>query len=217
MISQQHHPAISTDIVVFALHGDSLEVLLVECEYPPFAGLLGLPGGFVAADEDLDSSASRALSEKTGINDAYLEQLFTFGAPDRDPRERTISVAYYALLASNGEAPPARAGASWHPVNRVPELAFDHGRIVAMAHERLASKLHYSTIALQLLPEQFTLSQLQTVYETVLASPVDKRNFRKKVLTWNCLADSGKRLRQGNHRPARLYRAIARDQVMVIK
>jgi 8-oxo-dGTP diphosphatase len=215
--SQQHHPAITTDIVVFALHDERLEVLLVECDYPPFADLLALPGGFVAADEDLGSSAARVLLDKTGIDEGYLEQLFTFGAPQRDPRERTISVAYYALLPSNGECRPPRAGASWRAVDELPELAFDHADIIAMAHERLAGKLHYSTIALQLLPEQFTLSQLQAVYEIILASPMDKRNFRKKVLAWNCLAYSGKRLRLGNHRPARLYHAVRRDRVLVTK
>jgi 8-oxo-dGTP diphosphatase len=212
----QFHPAITTDIVVFGLHEERAEVALVERPLPPYAGVLALPGGHVGAEEDLERSAKRILAAKTGIADAYLEQLFTFGDPKRDPRERTISVAYYALLPSNGVR-PGLDGAAWYPLDQLPELAFDHAEIIELAHERLAGKLHYSTIALELLPEQFTLSQLQSVYETVLREPVDKRNFRKKVLAWDCLEPTGDSLRLGNHRPAKLYRAKVPDRVTIIK
>ena len=136
-------------------------------------------------DEDLESGALRELEEETGLNDVYLEQLYTFGKPDRDPRERVITVAYYALIRSDSVTLCADTDAEavgWFGFDELPSLAFDHADIARLAHERLVAKLDYSTIAFQFMPESFTLSDLQAVYEIILRADIDKRNFRKWVL-----------------------------------
>lgn len=203
------HPAVTTDVVLFGIRAERLQVLLIRRARPPFAGYWALPGGFVDIDEDLNACAMRELAEETGITGVYLEQLYTFGAPDRDPRERVISVAYLGLVS--GEVEPPRAGsdagaAAWFPREGLPPLAFDHHAIVEMAYRRLSAKLGYSTIALQFLPPEFTLRQLQSVYEIILGRALDKRNFRKRVLAQGYLEETGVYRREGNHRPARLYR-----------
>lgn len=212
--------ALATDVVVFTIRNERLLVLLVRRRHEPYAGLWALPGGLVPPDEGLDDCASRMLAEKTGVRGVYLEQLYSFGDPVRDPRGRIVSTAYYALL------PPARlreAGAEnlpescWAPVDALPELAFDHAGMIAMAHRRLAAKLDYSTIALQFMGERFTLSELQAVYEIILGEPLDKRNFRKRVRGFGCIEDTGERFRGGNHRPARLYRVKSPGTVDFIK
>ncbi len=214
------HPAVTTDVVIFTIRAQELEVLLIRRGSEPFKGSWALPGGFAGIDEDLAACAERELEEETGVSGVYLEQLYTFGAPDRDPRERVISVAYYALvppdLISIRAASDAREVA-WFQVNRLPPLAFDHDIIVAMAHKRLSAKLNYSTIALQFLPEKFTLSELQQVYESILNEKLDKRNFRKRVLALDCIRDTGESRRNGNHRPARLYAVKSRGTVEFIK
>jgi 8-oxo-dGTP diphosphatase len=202
-------PSVTTDVALFTIRANELAILLIERGHAPFKGHWALPGGFVDIDEDLDSCAKRELEEETGVREIYLEQLYTFGAPDRDPeRGRVISVAYYALAPAEHIQPKAASDAAkvqWFPIRQLPPLAFDHARIIATAYERLAAKLHYSTIALQLLPEKFTLSQLQAVYETIVGEVLDKRNFRKRILAQDCLQECGKLLRKGKHRPARLY------------
>jgi 8-oxo-dGTP diphosphatase len=214
------HPAVTTDVVLFTIQDERLEVLLIRRGSEPFKGRWALPGGFVDIDEDLLACAKRELEEETGVTGIYLEQLYTFGTPDRDPRERVISVTYYALVprerltiraASDAEA------VTWFPFQQLPSLAFDHDQIVAMAHERLAAKLEYSTIALQFMPERFTLTQLQSVYEVVLGQRLDKRNFRRRILALNCIGECGEWLRQVNHRPAKLYRVKSPGTVEFIK
>jgi len=186
-------------------------VLAVRRDHDPFAGCWALPGGLVGVQEDLEPAVCRVLGEAAGPGAAggarltaprHLEQLAPFGAPDRDPRGRVVSVSYLALLP---EPPPVAADAAWHPALDLPALAFDHRGIVAAAVSRLRSKLTYSTVAYGLLGEEFTLSDLQAVYETVLARPVDKRNFRRKVLALGLLEETGEQ-RRGSHRPAQLYR-----------
>ncbi len=178
-----------------------------------------LPGGGMAEDKDLNTSALHQLERQTGVQGVYLEQLYTFGRPDRHPEQRLVSVAYYALVPDQQLHLRERQHERlcWFPVNQLPPLALDHTTIVAMAHKRLAAKLAYSTIALQFMPERFTLSALQAVYETILGAALDKRNFRKRVLAMGCLEATGELDRQGNHRPARLYRARTPGKVEFIK
>lgn len=215
------HPAVTTDVVVFTIREQRLQLLLIRRANPPFQGQWALPGGFLDIDEDLDTCAARELAEETGLSDLYLEQLCTFGAPDRDPRERVISVAYYALVCSDRIPEPVAssdaAAVAWLPFDEIPEIAFDHDRIIAKAHERLVAKLDYSSIALQFMPELFTLSELQAVYETLLNDTLDKRNFRKRILSLDLIEDSGKQKRNGKHRPARAYRARRPKRVEIIK
>jgi 8-oxo-dGTP diphosphatase len=214
------HPAVTTDIVIFTIRQDELKLLLIKRALPPFEGQWALPGGFVHIDESLEAGARRELEEETGVRDVYLEQLYTFGKPDRDPRERVITVAYYALIPSNQielRAASDAEGVSWFGMDELPALAFDHADILKMAHERLVAKLDYSTIALQFMPAAFTLSELQQVYELILREPIDKRNFRKKILSLKQLEETGEDKREGPHRPAKLYRVIDRSRIEFIK
>ena len=208
--------AISTDVVLFSIRNERLEVLLVGQQEDCWS----LPGGHVSVDEDLDACALRHLEQQTGVRGVYLEQLYTFGRPDRDPQQRLVSVAYYALVPSQKlhlcdavESNKLR----WSAIDKLPALALDHGEIVATAHQRLAAKLAYSTIALQFLPERFTLSELQGVYETILGETLDKRNFRKRLLAMECIEATGELSRQGNYRPARLYRTKHPGRIEIIK
>lgn len=162
-------------------------------------------------DESLDACAIRELSEEAGIRDVYLEQLYTFGKVDRDPRERVISVAYYALIP--GENIKLQAGtdaedAAWFEVSELPEISFDHKEILDFARARLAAKMDYSTVGLKLMPEEFTLSHLQDVYEKATDKPRDKRNFRKWIFSLDVIEATGKKFSKGPHRPAMLYRVI---------
>jgi 8-oxo-dGTP diphosphatase len=200
-------PALTVDCVVFGFDGGGLQVLLIRRGLEPFLDHWALPGGFVHMDEDLDDAARRELMEETHLQQVYLEQLYTFGTPGRDPRGRVVSVAYYALVRPDQH--PARGDtdareAAWHAVDALPDLAFDHIEILRAALERLRGKIRYQPIGFELLPEQFTLTQLQSLYEAILGRAIDKRNFRKKLLAFDILipleAYSG-----GSHRPARLY------------
>jgi 8-oxo-dGTP diphosphatase len=215
------HPAVTTDVVVFTIREHRLCILLIRRANPPFKGCWALPGGFLDIDEDLDACAKRELAEETGIRGVYLEQLYTFGTTGRDPRERVISVTYYALIPQSAVAAPRAASdaadVGWHAFEALPELAFDHAEIVAMAHRRLVAKLDYSTIAFQFMGETFTLSELQSVYETLLNQPLDKRNFRKRILSLALIEATGEQRRNGKHRPARVYRVKHPDRVEIIK
>ena len=212
--------AVTSDVAIFSLRERRLELLLVKRAYPPFQGCWALPGGFVHENEDLEQAARRVLAEETGVRGVYLEQLYSFGRPNRDPRGRVISVAYYALIPSDRlelHAATDAEAVSWFALEQLPQLAFDHRDIVAMAHQRLAAKLDYSTIAFQFMPEKFTLSDLQEVYETILREEIDKRNFRKWVLALERIEETQETRRDGAHRPARLYRVKQRDEVEFIK
>lgn len=214
------HPAVATDIVIFTIREEKLELLLIKRKGAPFKGAWGLPGGFVNPDEDLEACAKRELAEETGVTGVYLEQLYTFGSPTRDPRERVISVAYYALAPAdriNLRASSDAAAVDWFSVDALPPLAFDHHDIVEKARERLVSKLEYSTIALRFMPEKFTLSELQAVYEIIRGEPMDKRNFRKWLLGLGRIEETQEERREGNHRPAKLYRAKFPGKVEIIK
>jgi 8-oxo-dGTP diphosphatase len=214
------HPAVTTDVVVFTIRDRRLKLLLIERGGEPFRGMWALPGGFLDIDEDLEACAKRELEEETGVSGVYLEQLYTFGKPDRDPRERVISIAYYALVPSDRLQVKAASDASdakWFALDEMPELAFDHNQIIKQAHGRLVAKLDYSTIAFQFMAETFTLSELQAVYEILLDEELDKRNFRKWILALEQVEETGELRRTGNHRPARMYRLKNPDQVEIIK
>ena len=211
---------LTTNIVVFSLRDGRLKLLLVRRRNPPFQGYWSLPGGVVGEDEDIETNAMRKLEEGTGVSGLYLEQLCTFGAPDRDPRERVVSVAYYALVPSNRlrlRTDIDSEGVAWFALDELPELAFDHGRMVEIAHQRLASKLDYSTIAFQFMPERFTLSELQNVYQIILNCQLDKRNFRKRMLAMDQIRETPEVRKNGSHRPARLYRVNNPHEVQIIK
>ena len=214
------HPAVTTDIVIFTIRQDELKVLLINRGLPPYQGMWALPGGFVNLGESLEEGARRELEEETGVADVYLEQLYTFGEPDRDPRERVITVAWYALVPTDEidiKAGSDAEGVSWIGMQDLPELAFDHRDILDMAYERLSAKLDYSTIAFQFMPRDFTLSELQHVYEVILREPMDKRNFRKRILGLDLIEETGKDKRDGAHRPARLYRVKDPGRIDIIK
>ncbi len=215
-----HDTRIATDIALFTVQGATLKVLLVRRAANPFRGAWALPGGFLLPGEDLAECARRELSEETGVDGFYLEQLYTFGAPGRDPRGRVVSVAYYALIPSDEVVLRAASdadAAAWFPVDRLPELAFDHADILAMAIRRLRDKLDYSTIAFMFLGERFTLSEVQGIYEVIQGHALDKRNFRKQILALGELVDTGELSRGGAHRPAKLYRLKNPDKIRIIK
>jgi 8-oxo-dGTP diphosphatase len=203
-------PAVTVDCVVFGLGDGDLQVLLIRRALEPFAGRWALPGGFVQMTETLEEAARRELYEETGMTRVYLEQLYTFGDADRDPRDRVITVAYYALtkqLEHQVDAGTDAAGAAWYPVAELPQLAFDHKKIIAVALERLRGKVRWAPIGFELLPPKFTLSELQSMYEVILGASLDKRNFRKKIHSMGLLEETEEMRRfRGRGRPARLYR-----------
>jgi 8-oxo-dGTP diphosphatase len=201
---------VTVDIVIFTIHAGVLKVLLVKRRLSPFEGKFAIPGGFVHEDESLDEAAVRELREETGVANVYLEQLYSFGDKRRDPRGRVITVAYFALISPDRplQAGTDAAEAEWWPIGKLPELAFDHSQILDYALERLRNKLEYTTVGFQLLPEKFTFTELQEVYEAILAKKLDKRNFRRKISLLKILKPLPE-YRRGGQRPAQLYRFVA--------
>lgn len=217
---QYARAALTVDCVVFGVDEEELKLLLIQRGNAPFQGKWALPGGFVHVDESLEAAAARELQEEAGVTPPFLEQLFTFGAVERDPRERVVSVAYYTLVKlSDHEVRAATdaADAAWFGVNDLPSLAFDHEQIVQTALERLKGKVRYQPIGFELLPHKFTLSQLQRLYEIVLERELDKRNFRKKVLSMDILIETDELERDVAHRAARLYRFDERRYKRLVK
>src|SRR5262245_51446371 len=202
-------PSVTVDVVIFTLQGGELHVLLVERKHWPFEGHWAIPGGFINMDESLEQAARRELEEETGVRDIYLEQLYTFGAPWRDPRTRVISVAYIALVRADTQTlrvSEESVDVRWFSVRQLPgPLAFDHDHILATALERLRSKLEYTTLAFQLLPEVFSILELKHIYEQILGEELDKGNFYRKIKDAKVLEDTGMR-REGRGRPTTLYR-----------
>lgn len=217
--SQSRKPIqVAVDLVIFTLLQKALHVLLVKRRSPPFAGMWALPGGFVQPEESLEEAARRELYEECGVEEVYLEQLYTFGDPGRDPRGRVITVAYFALVPAERQALRAAddaLDAAWFPAYSPPPLAFDHAKILDYAITRLRYKLEYTALAFELLPQEFTLTELQEAYEHILSEKLDKRNFRRKVLNADILEETG-RFREGSGRPARLYRFRA-DAIAAFK
>jgi 8-oxo-dGTP diphosphatase len=202
-------PALTSDCVVFGLDQNDLKILLIQRALPPFENEWALPGGFIRIGEDIDVCARRELEEETGLQNVYLEQLATIGTPNRDPREHVVTVAYFALV-NLLEHPPTAAtdarNAAWFSFDDLPRLAFDHNKILALARSRLRGKVRYQPVGFELLPEKFTLTQLQHLYELILEETLDKRNFRKKVAKLDILTETNEVEQDVARRAARLYR-----------
>lgn len=231
--SQWPHPSVAVDVALVSVRDGSLMTLLVQRAEHPQRGRFALPGGFVGMDESLDAAARRVLSSKAGLEKVFVEQLYTFGAPRRDPRTRVISVAYYALVdprrfaeceAARSDVRIARLGVPWEgetggpvtalgPTDEELQLAFDHADILGMAVKRVRGKLGYTPIGFQLLPDTFTLLELQTVHESVLGRSLNKDSFRRKMLASAQLEATGERQLAVDHRPAELYRFLRRSAV----
>lgn len=217
--SQYERPSVTIDVVIFSLAPDDLKVLLVKRQVHPFKGMWATPGAFVRIDESLEDAATRALAEETGVEDVYTEQLFTFGNPARDPRMRVITIAYFALIPYDVVhlAPGRKMGETgWFSMYNLPSLAFDHADILHYALTRLRYKLEYTSVGFQLLPDVFTLTELQNAYEIILGEKLDKRNFRRKILSANILEETGEKRKEGEGRPATLYR-YREDAVAEVK
>ena len=198
---------VTVDIVLFTIRERHLHVLLIRRLAKPFENRFALPGGFVREEESIEDAAIRELREETGVEKVYLEQLYTFGDPKRDPRGRVITVAYYALVPHTQalHAGTDAADAAWFPVAELPSLAFDHRKIVEYAHQRIRNKLDYTNVGFELLPSKFTLSELQVVHEAILGENLDKRNFRRKVMQKGIVKPL-KEWQQTGRKPAQLYR-----------
>lgn len=215
-------PAVTVDCVVLGFDPSErdLKVLLIKRLSEPYKNQWALPGGFVDMDESLETAALRELEEETGVANIFLEQLYTFGAPNRDPRGRVISVAYYALISLGSKTIRAASDAKdvqWFSINHLPALAFDHSLILASALQRLRGKVRYVPIGFELLPDYFALSQLQQLYETILETTLDKRNFRKKILRMDVLKETDNYQQGVAHRAARLYRFDEQKYEQLVK
>ncbi len=201
--------ALAVDCVVFGLDETDLKVLLIQRRIPPHQHSWALPGGFVRLDETVEAAARRELHEEAGVSDVFLEQLYTFSALGRDPRERVVTVAHYALAKLSDHrirAATDAMGVGWFALDDLPKLAFDHSDIVTAAHERLRGKVRYAPVGFELLPPRFSLTQLQRLYEIILGTDLDKRNFRKKILSMDLLVETDEYEQGVRHRAARLYR-----------
>jgi 8-oxo-dGTP diphosphatase len=200
-------PKVAVDTVLFAASGGRLASYLVPRIRGPLAGKWAFPGGLVRTGEMLDDAAGRELAAATGLGDAYLEQLFTFGDPSRDPAAHVVSVAYMALARDSGAIAPPPDGypaGRWFEVSALPPLAYDHGLMAEYALRRLKGKIEYTNIAYALLPREFTFAQLEELYAAILGRPVDRRNFRRRIMSMGLLARRPGE-RRGAHRPAALY------------
>jgi 8-oxo-dGTP diphosphatase len=214
--SLYEQPGITVDLVILTVSEGQLKVLLIKRAEQPFANFWSIPGGFLQKAESLEAAASRVMAEKTGVQEVYLEQLYTFGNPERDPRARIITITYFALIPWKTLSQPGSKKVSdlaWTSVKALPELAFDHQEIVKFALQRLRAKVEYSSIVYGLLPESFRLSDLQRMYEIIMDEKVDKRNFRKRMLSTGLLQETGQKDMSGAHRPAMLYQFKKRELV----
>lgn len=200
-------PSVTADIVIFTIKDNDLKILLIKRNLAPFKNSWAIPGGFVRIDESLEDAAKRELEEETGIRDIYLEQLYTFGNTNRDPRGRVITVAHMALINSEKIKLSASTDASdarWFSIKKIPSLAFDHKNILDYSLKRLRWKLEYTPLVFSLLPKTFTISQIQKIYEIVFNKEFDKRNFAKKIISLNILKEEGIK-KHVAHRPPMLY------------
>jgi len=200
---------VSVDAVVFGYDpNDGVSVLLIKRKYEPFKQVWALPGGLVLNDESLESAVKRELKEEAGIDIQYLEQLYSFGKPDRDPRNRVISVAYYALVRPKDFQLSAQTDAedvAWYRIDKLPKLAFDHKQILEHAIKRLRGKLAYEPVGFELLDKKFPFSDLEKLYQSLLEQEIDRRNFKKKIMAYGFLEELEESIQRGAGRPARLY------------
>lgn len=206
-LNKHAKPFVTVDTVIFRVVGSDLKVLLVKRNINPFKDKWSIPGGFVDIEKSLDDAAKFKLEEKTGVKDVYLEQLYTFGKPNRDPRGRIITVTYFALLNSDFTASADKLkndDAQWFSITKLPVLAFDHKEILTYAFKRLKWKFEYTTVAFSMLPKKFTMTQVQEIYEIVFEEKFDKRNFRKKILSLDILEEQ-EVMRNVSFRPPQLY------------
>ena len=201
------HPAVTTDCVIFGFDGERLQVLLIERGIEPYKGRWAFPGGFLKMDETAEEGARRELKEETGLDSAYMEQFHTFSTPERDPRERVITIAYYALVKiQEVKGGDDAASARWFPLDEIPSLAFDHDYILRMATQRLREQIHFQPIGFELLPEKFTLNELQLLYEAILGINFDRRNFSKKMMHLEILTDLEETIWPTPKREAKLFK-----------
>ena len=206
---EYERPAVTVDCVVFGLDDEDLKILLIQRDLDPFMGKWALPGGFLHINESPEQAARRELAEETGVKIAFLEQLYTYGDSNRDPREHTITIAHFALVKMSGhkiQAASDARNAAWFSIDDTPKLAFDHAIILKTAHERLRAKVKYQPIGFELLPDKFALRHLQYMYESILDRKIDKRNFRKKMLGMDILIELDEIEKDVSHRAAKLYR-----------
>jgi 8-oxo-dGTP diphosphatase len=203
---------LAVDAIVFGYSKqDGVSVLLIQRKYEPFKNSWAIPGGFVLEEESLEQAVRRELVEETGISVHYLEQLYTFGDPDRDPRQRIISVAYMGLVKTSQyqdlKASTDAANAAWFSIRKLPSLAFDHKKLLEVAADRLRSKIRYQPIGFELLDKKFPFSDLEKLYIALLDRDINRRNFSKKVLSFGILEDTGELARtEGKGRPSKMYR-----------
>lgn len=210
-------PALAVDALIFAINDGRLDVLLIKISQGPYKNKWALPGGLVQIDEDLDAAAEKVLAKKAGLKGVYLEQLYSFSEVKRDLRGRIVSVAYFALVDSAKFQPKTTeyySAIAWHDARQLPPMAFDHKKIIGFGVERLKSKIEYSNIAYALLPKEFSLSEMQAVYEIILGEKLDKRNFRKKMKSLNIIEPAQKTRAGLKSRPAELYRFKKRSLVL---
>ena len=199
---------LSVDAVVFGYEAQTISVLLIKRKYEPYKGQWAIPGGFVLNDESLEEAIERELKEETGIKINYLEQLYTFGNPKRDPRNRVVSVAYFGLIKPSAFKIFASTDAEevqWFKIDELPKLSFDHKEILNMAITRLQGKITYEPIGFELLDTKFPFSDLEKLYTTLLGRTIDRRNFRKKLLSLNVLDELDEKVSKGSGRPANLF------------
>ena len=200
------HPAVTTDCVLFGFDGSELQVLLIERGIEPFKGKWAFPGGFLNMDETAGEGAMRELKEETGLENAYIEQFNTYSEPGRDPRERVITIAHYALVRiQEVKGGDDAAKAQWFPIDEVPQLAFDHDKILRDAMRKLRERIHFEPIGFELLPEKFTMRELQILYESILGVKFDRRNFAKKMIHYELLNQLDETVRPTAKRDALLY------------
>jgi len=214
-------PSVTVDITIFTVQNNELKVLLVKRGVEPFKDKWAIPGGFVKMDESLEDAAKRELKEETGVGEVYLEQLYSFGDPKRDSRGRVITIAYMALINSEKIKLKAATDASevqWFSIKKIPTLAFDHKKILDYSLKRLKWKFEYTTVAFSLLPREFTLGEIQKIYEIVFNQQFDKRNFSKKILSLNILKEEAIK-RDVSHRPPQLYslKSGTREVIEIMK
>lgn len=212
-------PAVAVDTLIFTVREDTLSVLLIKIGSGSYKNKWALPGGVVQINETLDQAAHAVLEKKAGVRGVYLEQLHSFSDIDRDVRGRMISVAYFALVDSSDftlKTMDYYADIAWHDVRKLPQMAFDHKKIIAYGIDRLRAKIEYSNIVYALLPQYFTLTQMQNIYEIILGKKIDKRNFRKKIFALDLLRETKKTTTDTPYRPARLY-AFKKRELRFIK